>query len=302
MDARRPGDPGPRRPSPLEFIREVVAEWSADNALSQGAALAYYTLFSLAPLLALVVIVAGLALGRAAAQGVVVDRITGVVGAEGARALQGMLTHVSEPRAGIVPTVLSLVTMVVGASGAFGQLQTSLNQIWGVKQPRHAGVRGAIVQRLLALAMIIGIGILVVASTALSAVLTFVRDQLAATLPVLAPFLPALDFAASFLVTSVLFAAIFEFVPDVDLGWRDVAVGAAFTALLFTIGKTLIGLYLGFSGATSIYGAAGSLVVLLLWVYYSAQLLLLGAEVTEVWTRRYGSRRPRAAAAPAPVA
>jgi membrane protein len=275
------------------FVREVVGEWQRDNALTHGAALAYYTLFSLTPLLVLVIIIAGLVLGQAAAQGQVVAQIQGVVGADTARTVQDMVARASEPASGIVPTLVSLAAIVFGASGLVGQLRFSLNQIWGVTHVRRGGIRVMLRQRLVALGVIAGMGLLLLLSAVLSAVLSFAQEIIAEHLPILARVLPLANFALSLAVSTAFFAMIYEFLPDIDLPWREVWLGAAVTAILFTIGKSLIGLYLGRAGAASIYGAAGSLVLLLLWVYYSVQLLLLGAEVIDVYARRYGSLRDR---------
>jgi membrane protein len=287
-----------RRSEVTGFFREVAEEWQNDNALTQGAALAYYALFSLTPLLVLVIIVAGLALGRAAAQGEVVRQVQGLVGADTAQVVEGMVSRASTPAAGIVPTVVSLLVMALGASGLIGQLRASLNHIWGAAPRATSGVRSMLRQRLVSLAFVGGIGLLLLLSVVLTAVLAAVQDVVIRHLPVFGRFLPALNFALSLVLAIAFFAMIFHALPDVELHWRDVAFGSVMTALLFTIGKSLIGLYLGHTGATSIYGAAGSLVLLLLWVYYSAQILLLGAEFTEVWSRRYGSRRAADHSAP----
>jgi membrane protein len=275
----------------LGFLREVHAEWSKDDALSLGAALAYYTVFSMAPLLVLVIAIAGLALGQAAAQGEIVTQVAGLVGPGGAKAIEEMIARASGPKAGIVATVVSLVTMTAGASGVFGQLQHSLNRIWEVPPTAGAGLRGHLRRRMAAFGMILGIGFLLLVSLLASAALAAVHGLIAEHLPLASRLLPGLNFALSFAVITALFAMIFKVLPDVTMWWRDVWLGAAVTALLFTIGKTLIALYLGRAGVTSVYGAAGSLVLILLWVYYSAQILFIGAEFTEVWSRRYGSRR-----------
>jgi membrane protein len=246
----------------------------------------------MAPLLVLIVAVAGLALGPAAARGEVVTRIEGLVGPDAARTVEGMIARVSSPASGIVATLVSLATIMLGASGVFGQLQASLNRIWDAP-PAAGGVRTIVRQRLSSLGIIVGIGVLLVASLALTAALAAVQEVLARYLPVVGPLLPTLNFGLSLLITSALFAMIYKVLPDVPMGWGDVWLGGIATALLFTVGKELIGLYLGRTGTTSVYGAAGSLVILLLWVYYSAQILFIGAELTEVYSRRYGSRRVR---------
>jgi len=274
----------------LALLREVYDEWRKDNVLNLGAALAYYTVFSLAPLLVLVIAIAGLFFGRAAAEGRIVAQIGDLVGDAPARTIEGMVTRASGARAGLVATGVSLITMALGASGVFGQLQQSLNQIWDVK-PSRSGFRGQLRQRVVAFGMILGIGFLLLVSLVLSAALAGVHDLLARHLPLLSWVLPWLNFALSFGVITALFAMIYKVLPDVRMHWRDVWLGAAVTALLFTLGKALLALYLGRAGVTSVYGAAGSFVLVLLWVYYSAQILFLGAEFTEVYSRRYGSRR-----------
>ncbi|HYR95262.1 MAG TPA: YihY/virulence factor BrkB family protein [Candidatus Binatus sp.] len=276
-----------------DFVREVVQRWQRDNATTQGAALAYYTLFSVAPLLVLVIILAGLVLGRAAAQGQVFTHIQDLVGPDTARTVEEMVRRASTPRAGIVPTVVSLAAVLFGASSLIGQLRGSLNHIWGVSA-RGGGVRGMIRQRAIALGVIGGIGLLLLASMALSAVLAAVQQIVTQHLPLLGPLLVWADAGLSLLVAIAFFALVFRFVPDTPLGWRELWPGAAMTALLFTVGKSLIGLYLGRAATTSIYGAAGSLVLLLLWVYYSAQILLLGAVFTGVYARRSASTGPGA--------
>jgi membrane protein len=275
----------------IAFVREVYDQWRKDNALSHGAALAYYTLFSMAPLLMLIIAIAGLVLGRAAAQGQLVEHIQGVVGPAGARTVEGMIANVSTPRSGIIASAVSLLTMLLGASGVFGQLRTSLNQIWEVSLTAGGGVGRMVRQRLGAFAIIIGIGGLLLASLVLTAALAAVHHLLAQHLPLLGELLPPLNFLLSLLLTATLFAMIYKLLPDAKMDWRDVWLGAGATAVLFTIGKTLIGIYLGHTGATSVYGAAGSLVLVLLWVYYCAQIFFIGAEFTEVYSRWYGSRR-----------
>jgi membrane protein len=275
----------------LALLREVYAEWSKDNALSLGAALAYYTVFSMAPLLVLAIAMAGLVFGRKAAEGQIVAQLADLLGQSAAETVQGMIARASRPAAGALATVVSLATMALGASGVFGQLQQALNQIWEVGRETRRGFRGQLKQRAAAFGMILGIGFLLLVSLVLSAALAALHDFLAKYLPLAGQLLPALNFALSFGIITALFAMIFKVLPDVYMHWRDVWPGAAVTALLFTVGKTLIALYLGRTGVTSVYGAAGSLVLILLWVYYSAQILLIGAEFTEVYSRRYGSRR-----------
>ena len=273
------------------FFKEVIDEWSRDDALSLGAALAYYTMFSMAPLLVLVIAIAGLIFGRQAAQGEIVTQIQNAIGEASAKTIEEMIVRASQPSSGVLATVVSLVTMFFGASGAFGQLQSSLNKIWDVHHKARGGFRGQLRRRVSAFVMIMGAGALLFVSVAASTALSIVHGWLDQVFPVLSQVLPLANFALSFGVITLLFALILKMLPDVRIEWGDVWLGAAVTALLFTIGKAGIGVYLGRAGVTSVYGAAGSLVLVLLWIYYSAQLLFLGAEFTEVYSRRYGSRK-----------
>jgi membrane protein len=273
------------------FLREVLQKWSSDNALTLGAALAYYTIFSIAPLLVLAIAVAGLVFGRAAAQGEIVTQIQGMLGPSGAELIESMIQRASEPTSGVIATVISLLTMFFGASGVFGQLQGSLNRIWGADGSRRKGMKGQLQRRAASFSMILGIGFLLFVSLALSALISGLHGFIDEYLTVPSELLSLANLTVSFLIVTALFAMIFKLLPDARIEWRDVWLGAVVTALLFTIGKSLIGLYLGRAGVTSVYGAAGSLVLVLLWVYYSSQLLFLGAELTEVYSRRYGSRR-----------
>ena len=281
-----------KRPSLGAFLREVFSQWQEDRALSHGAALAYYTLFSLAPLLVLVIAVVGLVFGPAAAEGEVVGRIQDLMGPDGAKVIQDMILRASEPKSGVLATVISLATMLLGATGIFGQLQTTLNDIFEAAPSRRHGMWGVLRTRIIHFGMILGLGSLLWISLFLSAALAAVGGRVVQYLPVLGPLLRPANAALAFVIVTTFFALIYKALPDVRMHWRDVLLGAFFTALLFTLGRSLIGLYLGRAGATSIYGAAGSLVLVLLWVYYSAQILLLGAEFTEVYSRFYGSRRP----------
>jgi membrane protein len=281
----------PRLARAKEFLAEVLAEWQKDDALTLGAALAYYTVFSLAPLLVLVIAIAGLVFGRAAAEGTLVTHIQDAMGPAGAKMIEDMISRASKPASGIAATVVSLVTMGFGASSVFAQLQSSLNKIWEVQAQRRGGIRGQVNKHVTSATMVFGIGLLLLLSLAASAALGLVHQMIAERFPVLSVVLPLANLALSFAVVTSFFAMIFKLLPDVRIEWRDVILGAVVTAFLFAVGRSLIGLYLGRAGITSVYGAAGSLVLVLLWIYYSAQLLFLGAEFTEVYSRRFGSRR-----------
>jgi len=274
-----------------DFIREVYDEWGDDGVLAHGAALAFYTFFSLAPLLVLAIAVAGFAFGRSAAQGEIVTQIQDAIGPEAARAVQNMLAQASRPASGITATVVSLLTMFFGASGVFGQLQYSLNTIWGVKPKAHGAVRNALQRRATSFGMVLAIGLLLLLSLVVSAVLSAVRESLDEHAPLLARILPSMNLLVSFATMTALFALIYKVLPAIRLAWRDVWIGSAVTAVLFLLGQAVITLYLAHATTSSIYGAAGSLILLLSWIYYSAQVVLIGAEFTEVYSRHFGSRR-----------
>jgi membrane protein len=270
----------------VELAREVIAKWQRDDALAQGAALAYYTLFSLAPLLVLVIAVAGVALGNDAVHERVLAEVSSAVGPEAANTVQSMIARFNSPRAGLLASLFGVATMLLGASSVFGHLQSVLNRIFDAPPPSRSGLHHLARRRLSSFGAIFGIGALLGASMVLTALLDAFRDTLGRRLPALAPALPWLDVGLSILLAAALFALVFRVLPDVRLAWREVALGSVVTALLFALGKILIGLYLARTGGTSVFGAAASLVLLLLWVYWSAQILFLGAEVTAVLARR----------------
>jgi membrane protein len=281
------------------LLKEAATEWSEDRAPRLGAALAYYTVFSLVPLLMVVIAIAGFVFGEEAARGEILRQISGLVGEKSGAMIQDMLTNASQPNNGFMGSVIGIGTLLLGASGVFGQLQDALNTVWEVKPKPGRGFMGLIRDRFLSLVTVVGTGFLLMASLVLSAMLSAMGEALAALLPAPESLLQALNFIISFGVITLLFAMIFKVLPDVKIQWRDVWVGATVTALLFTVGKFLIGLYLGKTDVASVFGAAGSLVILLVWIYYSAQILLYGAEFTKAYANRYGSRiRPTENAIP----
>jgi membrane protein len=279
-----------RRKSFWQFLKDTVMQWIEDQPFQLASSLSYYTLFSLAPLLIIVIAIAGFAFGREAAQNQIVETIQGMIGRESAQAIQGMIqTASNKPKAGMISTVIGIIALLMGAGGVVGQLQTSLNTIWGVVPKRGQGIWGFFRQRFISFAMILGIGFLLLVSLIISAMLAGLT-QLMGTLVGGTAFVGhALDVLVSFIFVTVLFAMIYKFLPDVRIQWRDVWVGATVTSFLFSAGKFLIGLYLGSSGVSSTYGAAGSLITVLLWVYYSSLIFFLGAEFTQVYAREYGS-------------
>ncbi len=275
----------------LDMLKESFKEWKEDDALQLGAALAYYTIFSIAPLLLIVIAVAGLVWGQEAAQGQIYSQFDNLVGAQGAAALQTMVGNAANlgDKTGILATVIAAVTVLFGATGVFAQLQSALNKIWNVEPKPDRGIMGFIMTRIASFGMILGIGFLLLVSLVVSAGLAAVDSYMSGLIPGAESVFQVIHFVIAFGVVTLLFAMIYRFLPDVKIAWRDVWIGAAITALLFTVGKFLIGLYLGHSSAASVFGAAGSLVVVLLWIYYSTQILFFGAEITQVYARRYGS-------------
>ncbi len=272
------------------LLKETVSEWSEDRVPRLGAALAYYTGFSLAPLLLIMISIAGLVFGREAVQGQIVEQLRGLVGNEGAEAIQGMMQSAARPRTGAFAAAISVATLLFGASGVFGALQDSLNTIWEVTPKPGRGVLGLIKDRFISFTMVLGMGFLLLVALFVSAALVALGTFLGGILPAPEFVLQAINLVVSFAVITLLFAMIYKVLPDVEIRWGDVWIGAAFTALLFILGKFALGLYLGKSSMSSAYGAAGSLIVVLLWVYYSAQILFFGAEFTQVYANRFGSR------------
>ena len=278
----------------LNLIKDTLREWREDGAPRLAAALAYYTTFSLAPLLVLIIAVAGLAGGREAAQTRTMAQVEDLLGTEGREFVQGMIESASRPATGVTATVIGAVTLLFGALGVFGELQNSLNTIWEVK-PKPAqglvdGVKRFIVKRLLSFTMVLGVGFLLLASLVVSAAISALAEYVSNRWALADFWLQLINFLVSFLVITILFAMIFKFLPEIKIAWKDVWLGAAVTSALFSLGKFLIGLYLGRSEVGTTFGAAGSLAILLIWVYYSAQILFFGAEFTQVYASRYGSR------------
>jgi membrane protein len=274
----------------LAMARQAVAAWVDDYAPSMGAALAYYTLFSLAPLLLIAVSIAGLVFGPDAARGEIFGELQDVVGDEGAAAAQALLQSLNRPSHGLVGTVLGVATLLLGAASVFGELQNSLDRIWRAPPRQGFGLWSLLRARLLTFGMVLGIGFLLVVSLVASAALAAAGKRYASAFGGWAMLAEALNFVVSFAVITALFAMIYKILPRVRIGWRDVWIGAAVTALLFSLGKSLIGLYLGRSGIASGFGAAGSLILVIVWTYYSAQIFLLGAEFTHVYAHACGSR------------
>jgi membrane protein len=281
---------GVRYKEAISVLKQTFSEWINDQAPTLGAALAYYTVFSLAPLLVISISIAGLAFGREAAEGQIFDQLRGLLGEESGRAMQVIVQNASqEPKTGVLATIIGFAVLLFGASGVFGQLQTSLNAIWGVQPKPGRGILGIIQDRILSFGFILVVGFLLLVSLLLTAAISFAGQRFGEMVTGMEALVQLLNTILSLAVITLLFAMIFKFLPDAKIAWRDVWIGAFITALLFTIGKFALGFYLGRSGVASSYGAAGSLIVLLLWVYYSSQIVFFGAEFTQVYANRFGT-------------
>jgi membrane protein len=267
----------------------------ADDASRKGAALAYYTIFSLAPILILAIAIAGLFFGEEAARGQLVEQISGLIGPDGARAVQAMIQNAAHPGAGIAAAAVGFGTLLLGATSALAELKDDLDEIWDAPPEKRRGFWYFVRKRMMSVGLILALGFLLLVSLVFSAVLSALSTQWGPkeATGLLLWLLQGLNFIVSFALVTALFAMIYKILPAVRIAWRDVVIGAAVTSLLFSIGKFLIGLYLGNSAITSMYGAAGSIILVLVWVYYSAQIFLLGAEFTKVYAHQHGSRSGR---------
>ncbi len=289
--------------SAVDLLKQVGSEWSKDNAGRLAAALALYTLLSIAPLLVIAVAVAGMAFGEEAARGQISQEISGLVGPQAGQAIEGLVARADAPTAGIWSSIAGVVVLLFGASGVFGELQTALNTIWDVKPKPGRGLRGMLRDRFLSFAMVMGVAFLLLVSLVLSAALVAMTQMFQHLVDL--PWLwQGLNLLVGFAVTSALFALTFKIVPDVKVPWRDVWIGGMATALAFSLGRIALSWYVGRAATVSPFGAAGSLVALIIWVYYSAQILFFGAEFTQVYAMRRGSRvepTPNAVPADAPA-
>ncbi|HZO02612.1 MAG TPA: YihY/virulence factor BrkB family protein [Burkholderiales bacterium] len=274
------------------LLKQAVGAWSNDYAPSMGAALSYYTLFSIAPLFLIVIAVAGWFFGDEAAQGQLTSGLRGLMGEDGAKAIEGMIANASKPKQGIIAAVIGVFLLILGATTVFGELQSSLDRIWRAPaREKVSGLWRVLRARLLSIGMILGIAFLLMVSLVLDAVLQLLGRMWGSG--AWEVFAQTVNTVVGFGLTTTMFALIYKLIPRAKIEWHDVWVGAAVTALLFTLGKFLIGVYIGRSAVASSFGAAGSLVVVMVWVYYSAQIFLLGAEFTWVYAHAHGSRRGR---------
>jgi membrane protein len=274
----------------IELLKATFSDWQEDKASRLAAALAYYAAISLAPLIIILVAIAALVLGPDAARGEIAAQLRGLMGLQSAQVIEEIIEGANRPVSGVVATIVGITILLAGASGVFSALQDGLNTVWEVTPKPGRGAMAVIQDRFLSMTLVLGVGFLLLVSLVVSAMLAALGKYGGGSLALSTPALAILNFLISFGVITLLFALIYKVLPDVEISWSDVWIGAAITSLLFTIGKSLIGLYLGRSAVGSAYGAAGSLVVILIWVYYSAQILFLGAEFTQAYANRYGSR------------
>ncbi|NTU84995.1 MAG: YihY/virulence factor BrkB family protein [Chloroflexales bacterium] len=282
-----------------ELVAEAFGDWNEDKAPRLAAALAYYTIFSLAPLLIIAIGIAGLLFGAEAARGEVSGQLTSLLGPDGAQAVEQMLSASDRPAAGALATILGIAALLFGAAGVFGQLQDALNTIWEVAPKPGRGIWGFIKDRFLSFAMVLGTGFLLLVSLLLGAFLTGLGQFVVGEAFQQSLIWRGVNLVVQAAVVFGLFTLIFKLLPDVEIAWRDVLLGAGITTALFFVGRLLIALYLRFTATGSTFGAAGSLVIVLIWIFYSAQILFFGAELTQVYARRYGSQiRPSSNAVP----
>jgi membrane protein len=287
----------------VHVMRCAVTEWLSHRASSKGAALAFYTLFSLAPILVLVIAIAGFFYGNDAAQGQLLDELRGLVGKQGAETIQAILAGARNKESGKLATIIATALLLVGATSAFAELKDSLDEIWGVPPPKDATWWDTLRTRLLSFGLILTLGLLLMFTLVVSAALSVLEKYLGGVWHSATIVLGWVAWGISFLVIAVMFGAIYKLLPRVKLSWRDVTIGALGTAIMFTLGKFAIGLYIGNSGTASSFGAAGSLIALLLWVYYSAQIFFLGAEFARQYALQMGSLKDkRVPGAPPPGA
>jgi membrane protein len=271
------------------LLKDTVTGFIDDEALSRGASIAYYTLFSIAPVLLVVVAIAGLAFGQDAAEGAIVDQLSVMMGHQTAEALQGMIESAAKPREGTWATILGIVVLIFATSGVFGEVQAAMNAIWKTEAPPHSTLTRLMRARLASMGLVVTCGFLLTVSLATSAALASLSTYLSYVFPNVQVVVNIFDVVMSAVLIGGMFAAMFKVLPDTDIAWRDVAVGALASTVLFEGGKYAIAFYIGQSNVASSYGAAGALIILLVWIYYSSQIFLLGAEFSRAYAKRYGS-------------
>jgi membrane protein len=273
-----------------KLLKQTAKEWQQDKVPILAAALAYYMVFSVAPMVIIVIAVVGFIVGETVARQEVIEQMQALIGADATESVRVVIQNQFKPSSSIIATVIATITVIFGATTVVVQLKQALNMIWGVEPRPGQGVKGFVKTRFLSVLMVMGIGLILLLSLILSAVLAGVDRLLEQYLAVPSIVWALADNLISVILMTLLFGQIYRVLPDVEIAWKDVAVGSAITAVLFTLGKAGISLYLGNSSVGSAYGAAGSLVIFLMWVFYSAQIFLIGAEFTKVWARNYGSQ------------
>lgn len=273
------------------FIKQVIVEFIDDNVLKYSASLAYYTVFSLAPMLIIIIAICGQLFGKEAVQGQMYGEIKDLVGSPAALQIQENIKNIHLTKDTPVATLFSVIVLIIGGTGIFGEIQDSLNKIWGLKVKTKKTWWKLILNRLLSFSLILSLGFVLIVSLLLNALIAIVGNRLNNLLSGAGKiFIPIIDNVLSFVVTTVLFAIIFKVLPDAKIKWKDVSIGSIITAVLFTLGKLGIGYYLGRSNLATIYGAAGSVIIIMLWAYYSSVILYLGAEFTKVYANKHGNR------------
>lgn len=273
------------------FTKELFGGFSDDKCLKYSASLSYYTVFSIAPMIIVMISAAGIIWGREAVQGKVFLQIKGLVGNEAAEQIQNIISNTHTSGNTVLASTISIIVVVLGATAVFGEIQDSINSIWGLKSKPKRGILKIILNRIISFSMLISLGFILMVSLSINAFVSFITSQLANIIPGVGTYLlMIINQGLIFLILSVLFGAIFKVLPDARIKWRDVSKGAMLTAILFMIGKYLIGIYVEKSNLGSVYGAAGSIVIIMVWVYYTAVILYFGAEFTKVYSLKYGSR------------
>jgi membrane protein len=276
-----------------QFAKQVIVEFSNDNVLKYSASLAYYTVFSIAPMIIIIIAVCGFLFNKEAVQGEIYGQIKSLVGSDAAMQVQDTIKNISFSQNTRLAAIIGIITLIIGATGIFGEIQDSLNKIWGLQVKAKAGWWKIILNRLLSFSLVLSLGFVLVVSLVLNAIILALGNRLNLLFPgILYTFIPAIEAISSLVITTILFAAIFKVLPDAKIKWKDVIVGGLATSVLFMLGKFLIGYYLASSKLTTMYGAAGSVIILLSWAYYSAAILYMGAEFTKVYAIRQGRRIP----------
>jgi membrane protein len=277
----------------FQFTKEVIVGFSDDNGLKYSASLSYYTIFSLAPMLIIIISICGFLFNKQAMQGEIYGQIKDLVGSDAALEIQSTIKNIHLSKNTPVATGVSIITLIIGATGIFGEVQDSLNKIWGLQVKPKSGLWKVILNRLLSFSLVLSLGFILVVSLILNAIVIGLGNRLNQLFSGwFYTFLPVIENIFSFIITTILFAAIFKILPDAKIKWKDVTVGALVTSLLFMLGKFLIGYYLSTSKLTTMYGAAGSVIIILSWAYYSSAILYLGAEFTKLYAMRNGKRIP----------